>query len=184
MTMQPRVRLRHGAGPVMIVAVVLLTACGGQADPVLSASPDSDEVFAGTRTEYQRTIFECAQDAGWDVRLEDSSDGTGLEMIVDGLDAQEQVASFNTQLEKCKAQLPPIPEPQTEEEIREFYDHRVTQHGCLVQAGFAPTGTPSFQTFLDAYRAGTLDWDPVYTLAESQISAALKACPPDGDAWW
>lgn len=175
---------RHVLEPMVVAGLLLLTACGGQTDPSPSVPPDSGVVFSGTRTEYQRTIFECVQDAGWDVRLEGSTDGTGLSMIVDGLDTQEQIIAFNTKLDECKAQLPPIPEPQTEDEIREFYDNRVAQHGCLVQAGFAPTEPPSFQTFLETYRAGTLDWEPVYTLAESQVSPALKACPPDGDAWW
>lgn len=178
------VRRLRGAGPAIVLVVGLLAACDGQTDPAPPAPADAGEVFAGTRTEYQRTVFGCIEESGWDVRLEDSTDGTGLAIVVEGLNTQEQITSFNAQLEDCKAQLPPIPEPQTEDEIREFYDHRMAQHACLVEAGFAPTEPPSFQVFLDEYRAGTLHWDPVYTLAESEIASALAACSPDGDAWW
>lgn len=163
-----------------------MTGCGVGA-PAPGASPTGPaqvQVFSGTRTEYQRAVYGCLEDAGWVITEIPSPEGTGVAVEVDGLSEPGRSEAFSEDQLACTQSLPPIPEPESDEDVQEMYSHAVARLDCLVAAGMSSAQPPSFQAYLDSFRAGTLDWDPLNTVPAEQQEAALAQCAPDPNAWW
>lgn len=170
----------------LVLLLPLLVSCSSDdsesADDTASITPAS-EFYQGTRRERQMEMYECLVAAGYEMEIEEATgDGTGY-----GFRTQPDTdpEEFVDAAEACSAALLPAPFPQTDEEVREMYDHVVESYECLVAAGFTPDAPPSFQSFLDDYRASDVDYDPyAQGISYMDQAAAYEACPRDDDAWW
>lgn len=163
-----------------------LAACGTSPTPKTTqpTKAATHATFEGSPSEWLKETAQCLRDLGYQIVITNPTDGSqpGVNApYVTGVPAAKKFAKAN---DKCAAKLGVPPDPQTAAEISGARDHKVAQYNCLVGLGYQPEAPPSLQSWDDQYRAGTLSYDPISTLATEQQAQGLLKCHPDYSEWW
>jgi hypothetical protein len=129
-------------------------------------------------SEWAQAVVDCLIDAGWSASIPPGTPPGGLDS---GPVDDAQFEEYQQDSSECHATVGEYVEIQSEADLRRRYDHLLTQHACLVDAGYHVSGPPTFQTFMDAFNA-TGDARSYYPLAElggDESIGAEAACPLD-----
>src|SRR5690625_3739908 len=118
-----------------------MSACDSGGSP---SQPSSTEVattggtaeFAGTRTEWVELVVACLTDAGWQVRV--SADPTSGRAVLEAQVTREQEGAYEAAYDACVEEAPQRPVANTDEELRQLYEHEVARYECMVDDGYGP----------------------------------------------
>ncbi|MFT4294348.1 MAG: hypothetical protein QM582_02925 [Micropruina sp.] len=163
--------------------LVLLVGCISEnAAPMAAPSSSVRPVFVGTRTEYMRAMVDCLKSRGVEAYVEVGVEGDPMiKMRIHSrqdVDAQVQIH------DECEAVLPKEPEPTTDADFRQMYEHKLAEIACVKKEGYEVPRTLSWQVFLEQAKAQNLDWDPTSEVPEQLRTSVRKTCNTDPDRWW
>lgn len=165
----------------VMTAALLLAGCSSSPSNGTETTP-----FQGTPNDYNRAVVACLNDDGWGAVLVEQEDGS-VHVQAPQVTTSEQQRQFLAASQDCTESLPPVPEPLTDEQLREAYESWGSIHTCLEDAGYDLPPAPSFQTYVDDLRAGNASATPhglITGASYEQQQEAERLCPRDPDAWW
>ncbi len=159
-----------------IAVALVLSGCTAEA-PDSSPSPGSSwhpDAQPQTTWEYSQVMVDCLRDGGWEIEVS-SDDPTELHpSIPPGQDDRYAEA-----ITDCSDAIGPLGNPNPSDAfIRAMYDLQSGVHDCLAEHGYVVADPPSFATYADELRSGSLSaWDPRAGLQGPQFAASEQDCP-------
>lgn len=177
-----RVRLALIAGAVLSIAAI--SGCTGEVSPTepadeagISLPPLVGAEFTGTLTEWTEAMVACLNSAGWSASIPEGTPPGGFDVDDPGM-AQEE--AYRADLENCMfEEVGEWIEIRSESDLRNRFDALVAQAECLTEAGYAITGPPSFQAYLDAFntQGDTSSYFPLAQLRADDAVVGQRLCP-------
>lgn len=149
--------------------VVLWTATMGSCSHNTSQGATS-QTFPESMADRMANAVSCMQVKGLDAVLHDGGIVVKTKPPA-GMPAQSimQTCIHNA---GADAQRPPL----SDDEVRKVYDYWLKMAACVASLGYAPDPSPSWDTFLPAYRSGDV-WDPWGNLPSGSFESVVAKCP-------
>lgn len=125
-------------------------------------------------TSYWQTMATCLNESGWSGHKVQKANSPYVTFITPDVSGQEQ--AYVDDFVRCQEGTDGFPqEPVANRETAErVYVSQVDFRTCAVEKGYSLAEPPSLESYVDAFLAGRVNWDPQGELFETQQVTAFE----------